>query len=130
MTLTSESYVNSLKDQHQCQLPREKDILEEFCPGSDNYSRLKRTLLRIISINGESFNTKLHLKSSSVIKGEILRHILFHPSTIHSFSKFRFVQFDFILILLLKLQFIQNHQIFLGKSYDNKLWIGIYFHSI
>lgn len=82
---------NPLKEKHQCQLPREKSVLAEFCPGSDNYSQFKRTVLRFNSIDEESYNTKLHLKSSSVIKGEILRHILFHQWTIHSFSKFRFV---------------------------------------
>lgn len=94
---------NPLKEKHQCQLPREKSAVEEFCPGSDNYSRFKRAIFTINSIDAESFNTKLHLKSSSVIKGEILRHILFHQWTIHSFSKFRFeillffVLFDFVL---------------------------------
>lgn len=90
---------NPLKEKHQCQLPREKSVLTEFCPGSDNYSRFKRTVLRFNSIDEESYNTKLHLKSSSVIKGEILRHILFHQWTIHSFSKFRFVILLFLYFL-------------------------------
>lgn len=95
---------NPLKEKHQCQLPQEKSVLSEFCPGSDNYSCFKRRVLRFNSIDEESYNTKLHLKSSSVIKGEILRHILFHQWTIHSFSKFRFVILLFCIIFYIVLK--------------------------
>lgn len=95
---------NPLKEKHQCQLPQEKSVLSEFCPGSDNYSYFKRRVLRFNSIDEESYNTKLHLKSSSVIKGEILRHILFHQWTIHSNSKFRFVILLFCIIFYIVLK--------------------------
>lgn len=66
------------------------NYFEVHFPGDGLLSRWRRAFYRFISVDSTSFLTKRHFKSSTVIKAETLRHLLFHRNIIHYFSRFRY----------------------------------------
>lgn len=90
-----------------------KDPFVEYFGGETIWNRCERKIRRFISINPDSRRVSKKMKSSTVIKAETLRHLLFYRNKIHCFSRFRWVMNKRILRL-------KNWQLLSQKTRNGK----------
>lgn len=73
----------------KCQLLPEADIFLDFFPGNSLKERFVRKINRWRAIQEDGFVTKDNFRSSQIIKGEVLDHIILHNYSIHPYSRLR-----------------------------------------